>query len=190
MVKIALCGKMASGKTTVAERFINEWADFKRVSLAQAVKDFGRFLFDIPEGHKDRVAFQKVGDGARKFIHGDVWLDAMLNMVEMFENESSVDGDCLANFVVDDVRYHNEVLKLKSEGWTIVKLDVDDELQLERLKATYPNDWETHAEARSHPSEAEVDSIPLDLFDMVVNVSNDDNPYLEIVDLIATGNTQ
>ena len=66
-MKLALCGKMASGKTTMALKLGDEFG-FSRFSLAKGVKDFGNFLFEIPEGHKDRVAYQKVGDGGETFF--------------------------------------------------------------------------------------------------------------------------
>ena len=49
MVKIGLCGIMASGKTTLAEQLIENYSDFTRCSLAGAVKEFANFIFDIPE---------------------------------------------------------------------------------------------------------------------------------------------
>ena len=163
MVKIAICGKMASGKTTMAEWLeINH--DFCKFSLAGAVKEFGNFLFDIPSGTKDRVSYQKVGDGARKFLFEDIWIQTMLKAVEKHIGTPYATH----NIVVDDVRYLNEVEKLKSEGWVLIKINVDDELQLERLKKTYPDTWEVHAEARTHPSESEVDMIDEGLFDCIV----------------------
>ena len=84
MVKIAICGKMASGKTTLANHLVNNH-DFHKYSLAQPVKDLARFLFDIPNELKDRILFQKVGDGARNHLYNEVWLDTMLSRVEQYE---------------------------------------------------------------------------------------------------------
>tara|TARA_R110002020_G_scaffold157312_3_gene340018 strand:+ start:9084 stop:9707 length:624 start_codon:yes stop_codon:yes gene_type:complete len=163
MVRIAICGKMASGKTTMAEWLeINH--DYVKFSLAGAVKDFGNFLFDIPNGQKDRIAYQKVGDGARRYLCEDVWINTLFRKVE----EHCGTPYATHNIVVDDVRYENEVHKLKRDGWVLIKINIDDELQLQRLKKTYPKDWKTHAEARTHPSEAEVDGIDESLFDFII----------------------
>lgn len=153
---------MASGKTTLANTLC-ENLNFEKHSLAKAVKDFANFLFDIPEGHKDRIAYQKVGDGGRKILFPNLWIDTLLNQVE------DSGGD---NVVVDDVRYQNEVNNLKDDGWILVKIDIDDELQLDRLKRTYPDHWKTHAKARKHASEAEVDTIPDSDFHLIIKAQD------------------
>ena len=173
MMKVALCGKMASGKTTMALKLGDRFG-FKRFSLAKGVKDFGNFLFDIPEGHKDRVAYQKVGDGGRNLLYAEIWIDVMLKSVS--------NSEC-SNAVVDDVRYLNEVENLKKEGWKIIKIDIEEPQQIERLKKTYPNDWETHVSARNHPSELEIDTIPESMFDLVVKAS-DDEKYEIVFDFL------
>ena len=177
MVKVALCGKMASGKTTIAENFISDYSFFQRVSLADAVKRFARFIFDIPEGHKDRVAFQKMGDGARRFLYEDVWIDVLLKEVEFEETHGNME-----HFVIDDVRYKNEVIKLKENGWLVIKIDIHDDLQIERLKNAYPENWQTHVDARNHASDAEMDDIPDRLFDLVIKAEDSKSPFRVIED--------
>ena len=183
MVKIAICGKMASGKTTMAEKFVKQHDSFGRFSLAKAVKRFARFVYDIPEDHKDRVAFQKIGDGARQELYENIWLDTLLNEIKIHETINELENGnegFVTNFVIDDVRYVNEVVNLKNEGWIVIKIQIDDELQIKRLKERYPNDWETHVGARHHASESEVDMIPNELFDVIVNASNDDKPFSKV----------
>ena len=171
-MKVAFCGKMASGKTSIAEKLMRENQNSQKYSFAGAVKDFSRFVYDIPENYKDRIKFQKVGDGARKYISPDVWIDAVLH--------KSKSAPFLENQFLDDARYRNEVIKLKEEGWTVILLDIEDELQIQRLKTTYPEDWNVHVDARSHPSEKGIEDIERDLFDLVVNVVNGDQNYEEI----------
>ena len=152
-MKIGICGKMASGKTTLANALC-DGLHFKRFSLAQSVKDFADFLFDIPEGYKDRKAYQKVGDGGRKKLYGDIWIDVLKGKV----NESNEEF-----VVVDDIRYLNEV---------------------EKLKETYPNDWETHAESRNHPSEAEIDLMNDEDFDLIIPAENTIKPIKSLVSFV------
>ena len=45
-MKIAICGKMASGKTTLADWFV-EHHDFQKISLAAKVKSIAADLFGI-----------------------------------------------------------------------------------------------------------------------------------------------
>lgn len=168
MVNIGICGQMASGKTTLAEALCRENPEYTRFSFAKSVKDFANFLFDIPEGYKDREKYQKVGDGGRKFIGGNVWIDATLNAVK--ENSSKGFG------VIDDVRYVNEVQHLKKKGWFMVKIVIDEKMQERRIRQTYPNDFEKHLAARTHPSELEVLEAPNDLFDLVIKATDDAVP--------------
>ena len=176
MVKIAFCGKMASGKTTMADELCEVLENASKYSFAAGVKDFGRFLFDIPEGVKDRAKFQKVGDGARRFIGEDVWVNALFTKVR---NDESI-----RNHILDDCRYANEVEKLKADGWYVVLLDINDELRVKRLKATYPKDWQKHIDARSHPSELDVDKIDKNLFDLIINVGDDSKGINEVSNFI------
>jgi broad-specificity NMP kinase len=173
-MKIGICGKMASGKTTLATHLCEE-LDFEKYSLAKAVKDFANFLFDIPEGHKDRIAYQKVGDGGRKKLYENIWIDTLKNQIHDKRTNS---------VVVDDVRYENEVLNLKSEGWKLVKIVIDDNLQIERLKRTYPDTWETHVGSRHHASEAEVDTIADNLFDLIITAEDTLQPIEEIATFV------
>ena len=187
MVKIAICGKMASGKTTLANKVIEKHHGFGKFSLADAVKRFANFVYDIPEGYKDRVAYQKIGDGARRQLYEDVWIDTVLNEIGVHEgiNELENGNEGFVNhFIIDDVRYHNEVLKLRDNGWITVKIHIEEELQIERLKERYPNDWQVHVNARHHPSESEVNKIPNDLFDVIVDASNDNKPFAQVDDYL------
>ena len=78
----------------------------------------------------------------------------------------------LENIVVDDVRYENEVKRFKEAGWKIVKINIEDNHQVGRLQKTYPDDWETHANSRSHPSESEIDTVNANNFDLIIEASN------------------
>ena len=60
------------------------------------------------------------------------------------------------NCVCDDVRFVNEARKLSKEGFLIIMLDIDEELQKSRLMRAYPDNWEIHWNARSDSSETEL----------------------------------
>ena len=156
-MKIGICGKMASGKTTVAEHLSLD--GFVVVSMASEVKRVGRELFGMNE--KNRPLLQQIGMKMRE-IRESVWLDALIRQAE--EHEFAV---------CDDVRFLNEALTLKENGWTLIRLVISDDLQKQRLQDTYGDDWKIHWNNRTDASEAEVDMIPLDLFDMVIPAAND-----------------
>ncbi len=73
---------------------------------------------------------------------------------------------------------------MKDAGWLLVKLEIDDELQKSRLQSTYGDDWEVHWNNRTDPSEAEVDKIPLDWFDLVIPAANDGSPTKELISFL------
>ena len=170
-MKIGICGKMASGKTTLAEELSHlEDYGFTIISMAGEVKRVGRELFGMIK--KDRPLLQQIGMKMRE-IRESVWLDAVIN-----EAKHHPDAVC------DDVRFINEAKNLKDAGWLLVKLEIDDDLQKSRLKTTYGDDWEVHWNNRSDPSEAEVDKIPLDWFDLVIPAANDGSPTKELLSFL------
>ena len=181
-MKIALCGKMASGKSTIA-KYLNENYDFHQYSLAGPVKAFSQFLFDLPENQKDRLIFQKVGDGARNHLFDEIWIETLLNHVELYEANFGK-----GNSVVDDVRYLNEVYVLASKGWKIIKIEIDEDLQLDRLKQTYPNDWKIHAEARTHRSETSLNKLSPNWVDLSIEASNTLEVFTQIKTFIDDNN--
>ena len=169
-MKIAICGKMASGKTTVADHLSLD--GFRIVSMAGEVKRVGRELFGMKIGEKNRPLLQQIGMKMRE-IRESVWLDCLIRESEKHEM-----------VVCDDVRFINEAKTLKEHGWILIKLDIDDNLQKERLQNTYPDDWVVHWNNRTDASETEVDAIPLELFDLVIPASNDGSTVKRVIDFL------
>lgn len=143
MVKIAICGPMASGKTWLAHKLCEELG-LSKISLAAQVKVVARDLFFMDPKNKDRVLLQDIGKRMRD-IRPSVWVDYMLNS-----------EDAQDNCVCDDVRFVNEAKRLSEEGFLIIMLDIDEDLQKSRLMRAYPDNWEIHWNARSDSSETEL----------------------------------
>ena len=139
---------MASGKTWLANKLCDEFG-LNKISLAAQVKVVARDLFFMDPEHKDRILLQEIGKKMRD-IRPSVWVDYMLN------SENAQD-----NCVCDDVRFVNEAQKLSEEGFLIIMLDIDEELQKSRLMRTYPDNWEIHWNARSDSSETELLSLSM-----------------------------
>ena len=169
-MKIAICGKMASGKTTVAQSL----EGFQVLSLAGEVKRVGRELFGMKD--KDRPLLQQIGMKMRE-IRESVWLDVLIRE----SNRQELYG---YSVVCDDVRFVNEAKTLKENGWVLIKLDIDDDLQKKRLQNTYPDDWKIHWNNRMDASETEVDVIPLNLFDLVIPAANDGSTVKGIINFL------
>jgi dephospho-CoA kinase len=156
-MKIAICGKMASGKTTLAQE-LKLQHNFEIVSMASEVKRVGKELFGMVE--KDRPLLQQIGMKMRE-IRESVWLDCVIR-----------ESNKLQLVVCDDIRFINEAKTLKDNGWTLIKLDIQDDLQKIRLKDAYGDKWEGHWNNRNDPSETEVDKIPLEWFDLIISAVN------------------
>ncbi len=169
-MKIGICGKMASGKTTMAEHLTASENPFVIISMAGEVKRVGRELFGMTK--KDRPLLQQIGMKMRE-IRESVWLDAV---ILQSKNHDFV--------VCDDVRFVNEAKNLKEDGWLLVKLDISEDLQKQRLQDTYGDEWKVHWNNRTDASEAEVNMIPLEWFDLVVPAANDLSVQKAVEDLI------
>ena len=153
MVKIAICGPMASGKTWLAHKLCEELG-LNKISLAAQVKVVARDLFFMDPKNKDRVLLQDIGKKMRD-IRPSVWVDYMLNSaINYSENAQN-------NCVCDDVRFVNEAKRLSEEGFLIIMLDIDEDLQKSRLMRAYPDNWEIHWNARSDSSETELLSMAM-----------------------------
>lgn len=140
-MKIGILGKMASGKSTLASRIIEKHPNMRLFSLASPVKEMAKILFNM-QG-KDRELLQKVGTKMRE-IDPDVWVNLVL---------AKIKRDNIQDVIIDDVRYENEIVKLKKTGFKIYYLEIDSQTQEKYLKETYKNNYETHLKCCNHESE-------------------------------------
>ena len=144
-MKIAIAGRMASGKTTLAKALAKHW-EGEILSLGGKVKEVGKDLFGMVE--KDRPLLQQIGMKMRE-IRPDVWIEYL--------DREATKRPCV---VVDDCRFVNEARWFKDNGWLLVRLNIEEDVQKIRLQKTYPDDWEQHWNNRNDPSETEVSEIP------------------------------
>ena len=141
-MKIAIAGKMCSGKTTLCNHIIKEYPHHIKKSIAGKVKEIATEMFGMKE--KDRNLLQTIGTQFR-MINNDVWINYVVK-------------DDLPNVIIDDLRYLNEAKILKENGWYIIRININDKLQTERIKQTYDN-WEEHIQNINHESELEIDKM-------------------------------
>lgn len=132
---IGLRGFIGAGKSTIGTHLIEKHG-FKRISFASPVKDVAAIVFgwdrQMLDGLKfeDRIwrespdivwsmrykrqdftpreGLQLVGNGLRELIHPDVWVHAAAETIMDLPEDSKI--------VFDDVRYLNEVKKLRHLG--------------------------------------------------------------------------
>jgi dephospho-CoA kinase len=172
MERIAICGVMASGKTHIADVLVQEHG-FTKFSLATGVKNLARDVF-LMEG-KDRKLLQQIGMKMRQ-IQPKVWINLLMRRVAEYSNVLKTAGNARElKLVVDDCRFMNEVIAFKEAGYTLIRIHIDDALQIERLKKTYGAKANDHINNRKDDSEAEMTLIRDEYFDLVVHAADDDS---------------
>ena len=160
-MKIGICGKMGSGKSTLAEYIIKYYKikniSIKKDSFAAKIYELARELFNMKT--KNRELLQNIGTKLRE-IDDKVWINYIINKHQ-------------SNIIIDDVRYKNEILALKENGYFLIKLKISRELQLKRLEALYKDSFYSHFKNIDHVSELFIDVAPDDLFDLVIDVDTE-----------------
>jgi hypothetical protein len=168
VMRIALVGKMRSGKTT-AKNYLVEQHGFTPMAFAGPVKELAAEVMDLVEGYLGfggiawdrekierrksepaiRSLLQLLGTDIGRGMYGEnVWVTKLLN-----ELEPGV------SYVIDDARFPNEADALRKEGFVIVKLQRPE---TDRLEQVYSEYGPGAAEILRHPSEMNVDSIKSD----------------------------
>ena len=136
-MRIALCGKMGSGKSYIAKLF-SEKHNSKIISFAGKVKKLANELFDMKE--KDRNLLLDLSQKMKE-IDKNVWVNIVKKEINKYEN-----------IVIDDLRFPNEYQMLKDLDFIVIRLKIDKDLQIDRLSNKYKN-FKDHIEAMEHDSE-------------------------------------
>ena len=158
-MKIAITGKMGSGKSYLADKISNKYG-FYIASFAGRVKELAKELFNMVG--KDRGLLINFATKMRE-IDSEVWIRTMLKSIKGKEN-----------VIVDDLRLKNEYDILRVNGWYIVKLEIDENKRELQLREKYGV-----GEAKNHiahsKSETENDVVGLDdeSFDLVIRNDSD-----------------
>jgi hypothetical protein len=97
---VLILGPMRAGKTTAATYLVEEYG-FRKYALADKLKQLHHTVTGVLG--KDREWLQTFGASCRSVFGEDFWAE---RLIEQISKESP---DC---FVVDDVRYENELAKL------------------------------------------------------------------------------
>jgi len=172
-MKIAIAGKICSGKSTLCKGIMKEFSDinFEKRSFADSVYELAYKLFDMKE--KDRNLLQAIGTNMRK-IDEDVWAK---NTVKNIKGK---------NIIIDDLRFPNEMKYLVENNFFIIRLEISKKLQLERLEKTYPNSWKSQIPKLTHQSETSLDIVPNEEFDLVINCDENQNVLETVINSLRT----
>lgn len=169
MIKIALMGKMRSGKDMVAKMIdqeIGHVVPCEQYAFADGIKDIllDYFLEDVIEldkqGKKPRRYLQHIGQELRKLNEG-VWigyLDKTIKENAHLHKEAGYLDRCV---IITDVRQPNEHFYVKNLGYHIIKIDASDETRVKRMEDLNEVDDST-AEEMQHETEKYIDSLTYD----------------------------
>ena len=128
-MKIAVCGRMRSGKDTLANRLVEEYG-FKEFKFSQGINEIINKYF--PEHafseKRPRKHQQFIGQGMRQ-LDKDVWVNYTLSYVEEYLAEHGDNADV----VISDLRQENEARILRQNGFTIVNVYAFDDIRLQRI---------------------------------------------------------
>lgn len=159
-MKIAIAGKMSSGKSTCAQHLQKLNPQFQKFSFASKVKELATELFGMTS--KDRSLLTSIGKKMRD-IDPDVWANWTLK-----ESQSSKYA------IIDDLRHYNEYRILKKHGWRIIKLEISEDFQHQRLqKISTPEQFQDHLNNMADISEQQIVNSSDDHFDLVINVDDE-----------------
>jgi len=159
-MKIAIIGKMCSGKSTLAQKIKLIDNRYEIFSFGQKVKDIAIDLFGMKE--KNRNLLIDIGMKMRE-IDPDIWVKYIIEKTK--HNEFCI---------IDDVRFQNEYDYLIQNNFKIIYLDIFREHQIERITKLYPDNYEIHIDNLDNISE-KLDIIPQKNYDLKLNTYLDDN---------------
>ena len=142
MVRVAILGKIASGKSTVAEMITRKYPGTIKLAIAAPIKRIAKTHFGMKK--KDRRLLQIIGNTGR-IIDPFVWVNKVV---------SSLDNE--ASYVIDDVRFKNEVETLRRHGFTFLYLDVSKKERISRINKLYGIDAPKHIQNMEDVSEVQL----------------------------------
>ena len=152
-MKLAITGVMCSGKSTLSNYLVKNH-NFYRIGFGDFVKKYAIELFNMKI--KDRKLLQMLGEKLKE-IDNLVWINLVKKEIDRLQK------DGIENIVIDDVRFENEVKFIKENGFKLVKLTLPKDLQITRLKKTYPQTFKTHLARLEHSSELNCQYFKADL---------------------------
>lgn len=151
MQKIAIYGKATAGKTTLAEalddHITDQFVEIARFAgpLKDGLAEMGITKEETPELY--RQAAQYIGTEIVRSYDVNWWVNLMAQAIEL----ASVWDDGDDYFIIDDLRFPNELEWCEMNGFLTVKIEVSPITQVDRGMTE---------ERMTHPSETALDHIP------------------------------
>ncbi|MDQ0154940.1 deoxynucleotide monophosphate kinase family protein [Robertmurraya andreesenii] len=157
VTKIAICGKLRSGKDTAAHHLYISHG-FDQVAFGDALKRLAHETFpDVGILSKPRALYQTFGQLMRE-IDPDVWVRHAERKVDGIIDYRAGTDDHIG-VVITDLRQPNEYAWAKANGFTIIRVTAPDQLRMDRA-VDAGDDFTVHDFA--HETEQHVDSFEVD----------------------------
>jgi dephospho-CoA kinase len=158
VVKIALTGKMRSGKDLCGSHLYINYG-FDQVAFGDALKKNAHATFPwVSEFSKPRALYQQYGQLMRK-IEPDVWIKHAEQAVNGAIDFRVNTGAEQIGIVLTDVRQQNEVDWCRANGFTLIRVTAPDEDRIARAIAA--NDDFTVLDL-THETELAIDTFEVD----------------------------
>jgi hypothetical protein len=155
MDRIAFVAKMHSGKTTCSNELVSAYG-YQRLSFAAPVKEacvsminafydylgmYNRYMtVEQFECDKNQLRWLAQGVGTelgRQYVGPDsIWVDRLAETVELIAASTERNGLSAPRFVIDDCRFPNEVEKLRSLGFTIIRITRDESARITSIRSS------------------------------------------------------
>jgi dephospho-CoA kinase len=151
-MRIALTGKMRSGKDTVANLIKSKHPEYTTLAFSDGIKKVIQICFpeELEKGSKPRELYQRIGQELRK-LNRHVWVNYVDRELQALPDSTNV--------IVTDCRQLNENKYLRDNGFIVVKVEADKDERLHRIKEAGE---EITEEQFNHSTELEVDLIEPD----------------------------
>jgi dephospho-CoA kinase len=179
VVKIALTGKMRSGKDTVANHLYIRHS-FNRVAFGDALKRITHETFSwVSKFSKPRALYQNVGQLMRE-IDSEVWIKHAEMAVQGAIDFRVNTGAEQIGIVLTDVRQQNEVDWCRANGFTLIRVTAPDEDRIARAKIAGDDFIEADLE---HETESHIDGFAVNA--EIINDGTIDDLKAQIDEIIA-----
>lgn len=134
-MNIALISEAGSGKDFCSDYLVKKYG-YTRYAFADNVYSVAETWFPDSfgkDGEKPRALLQAVGTKFRE-IDSSVWIKTMFEDIDEQEKVAKRYSLTSESIVVTDCRMPNEYEALKNRGFKFVRIDVDDETRLQRMR--------------------------------------------------------
>jgi dephospho-CoA kinase len=162
-MKIGIFGPLCSGKSTLANYIIYYTETFlckkfTKITFASAIYDIAYNLFDMKV--KDRKLLQDIGRKLRDIDENVFTKNTMKKCNNVYNN----------HIIIDDGRLLSEFNAMVENDFKLIYLNISTEKQIERIKQTYPDNYQQHIDNLQHSTEQELLHLPMDKFDLIIDV--------------------